>query len=395
MSRYNYTALDLTSKKITGEIDARDEEDLRTLLRAQDLVPTKYSINEDKTTGFRMKASDIGEFSRQIASMLASGITILRAMEILKDRDFSPKIVKVYEKLHRDVQMGCTLSEAMRLQNNVFPELLANMYASGEASGQLERVANKMATHYEKEHRLNSRVKAAMTYPVILLVTTVVVILLLFILILPNFFSFFEDAEMPPITQFMLNVSKFLQNYWFYVIIGVLALIFLYKTLMTIGSVKHFFDRFILKMIAVGKLLKIIYTARFSRTLSSLYSSGIPMIKALEITSTIVNNKYIADQFPEVITDVRNGEPLSDSIGRVDGFDSKLTTTMMIGEESGRLDSMLESTAESFDYESEIALDKLVQLIQPVMIIILAVVIGLVMLSVMLPMLNIYDSVGA
>ena len=395
MSKYKYTALDLTGKKITGEFDARDEEDLRILLRAQDLVPTKYSTNEDKTTGFRMKASDVGEFSRQLASMLASGITILRAMEILKDRDFSPKIVKVYEKLHRDVQMGSTLSEAMRLQNNVFPELLANMYASGEASGQLERVANKMATHYEKEYRLNSRVKAAMTYPVILLVTTVVVILLLFILILPNFFSFFEDAEMPPITQFMLNISEFLQHYWFYVIIGVFFLIFLYKTLMTIGSVKHLFDRFILKMIAVGKLLKIIYTARFSRTLSSLYSSGIPMIKALEITSTIVNNKYIADQFPEVISDVRNGEPLSDSIGKVDGFDSKLTTTMMIGEESGRLDSMLESTAESFDYESEIALDKLVQFIQPVMIIILAVVIGLVMLSVMLPMLNIYESVGA
>ena len=394
MPKYSYSALDLRNNKVSGEVDARDEDDLRRLLRAQNLVPTKYSVIEDKTTGYRMKANDVGEFSRQLAGMLASGITILRAMEILKDRDFAPKIKLIYEQIHKNVQLGYTLSEAMRLQGKAFPELIVNMYASGEASGQLENVAEKMAVHYEKEHKLNSRAKSAMTYPIVLLITTVLVVMIIFTLILPNFFSMFDLSEMPPITQVMLNISNFMQHYWYLVIIGVFGLILLFSTMLQSDYFRYRFDKFKLKFKPIGKLLKIIYTARFARTLSSLYSSGIPMIRALEITSTIVNNKYIADQFPEVILNVRNGESLAASIEKIDGFDKKLATTVMIGEESGRLDSMLESTAENFDYESEIALDKLVQLIQPVMIVIMAVIIGTIMISVMLPMMSIYQSIG-
>jgi len=394
MPRYNYSAIDLSNNKVQGELDARDGSDLRRLLRAQNLVPTKYNEIESKTATYRMKANDVGEFSRQLAGMLASGITILRAMEILKNRDFSPKIVSIYSKLYKDVQMGHTLSEAMRLQGKAFPDLLVNMYASGEASGQLEKVAEKMAVHYEKEHRLNSRAKAAMTYPIILLVTTVVVVLLLFTLILPNLLSAFEGFELPTITRAMLLISRFMVSYWYIVVIGILSIILGVQMLLSIDRVRYQFDRLKLKIAKAGKLLKIIYTARFSRTLSSLYSSGIPMIRALEITSSIINNMYIAEQFSNVITNVRNGDSLSSSIEKVDGFDKKLSTTIMIGEESGRLDSMLEATAESFDYESEIALDKLVQLIQPIMIIIMATIIGTIMLAVMLAVMSIYQGVG-
>jgi type IV pilus assembly protein PilC len=394
MPKYIYTAINLTNEKINGEIDARNDDDLRRLLRAQDLIPTRYAIVEDSMGRYRMKSNDVGEFSRQLASMLASGITIVRAMDILKDRDFTPKLLKVYDRLHKDVQQGYTLSEAMRLQGRTFPELFVNMYASGEASGQLERVAEKMAVHYEKEHKLNSRAKSAMTYPVVLLVTTVVVVMLLFTVILPGFFELFEGIEMPLITRIMLAVSAFMQNYWYIVLIVVLLFILVFQSLLQVPGFRYQFDRLKLKLYIIGKLLKIIYTARFARTLSSLYSSGIPMIRSLEITATIVNNKFIADQFPDVITNVRNGEALSGSIGAIDGFDRKLATTIMIGEESGRLDDMLESTAEAFDYEAEIALDKLVQLIQPIMIVILAVVIGSIMLSVMLPMMEIYQNIS-
>ncbi|MDR2571152.1 MAG: type II secretion system F family protein [Oscillospiraceae bacterium] len=394
MPKYKYTAYNLTTKKVSGEIDARDEADLRRLLRAQDLVPQKYSIVVDKSSSYRMKSIEVAEFSRQLAGMLASGITIVRAMEILKERDFLPKLLKVYDQLHRDVQQGQTISEAMRLQGKTFPEMFINMFTSGEASGQLEQVASKMAIHYEKEHRLNSKAKSAMTYPMILLVTTVAVIMLLFTMILPNFFEMLEGMELPTITLIMLGISNFLQELWYVVIIAFLVLIFAWQSLLRLDKVKFHYDRIKLKLKVIGKLLVTIYTARFARTLSSLYSSGIPMLRALEITATIVNNKYIADQFPDVITDVRNGEPLSASIGKVDGFDKKLATTIMIGEESGRLDAMLEATAESFDYEAEVALDKLVQLIQPVMIVILAGVIGSVMLSVMLPMMTLYEGFG-
>jgi len=395
MPKYNYTALDLQNKKLSGELDARDDDDLRRLLRAKNLVPVKYSVIVEQSTRYHMKALEVGEFSRQLAGMLASGITIVRAMEILKARDFTAKVKKIYDKMHRDVLMGYTLSEAMELQGNVFPALFVNMYASGEASGQLERVAEKMATHYEKEHRLNARAKSAMVYPMVLLGATVVAVMFLFIAVLPELFEMFQGEELPALTMFMIGLSSFLQNYWYLVIIGALILIFIVNFLLTVPKIRYQFDRFKLKMAVAGKLLKIIYTARFSRTLSSLYSSGIPMLRALEITSSIINNKYISDQFDEVIMNVRNGETLASTIESVDGFDKKLATTIMIGEETGRLDAMLESTAESFDYEAEIALDKLVQLLQPVMIVIMAVVIGTVMLSVMIPMMTMFQGVTA
>jgi len=393
MPRYDYTALDLTNKKITGEMDARDEDDLRRLLRAKELVPIKYNIIEETQAKYRMKAFEVGEFCRQLSSMLASGITIARVMEILKERDFIPKVKSIYAKMHRDVLMGYTLSEAMRLQKNTFPDLLINMFASGEASGQLERVAAKMAVHYEKEHRLTARAKSAMTYPIVLLVVTIGAVFALFTLVLPELFNIFQGEQLPLITRFMMSASEFMQRHWYIVLIGVLIVILFIQFLLQIPKVRYTFDKFKLKAPVAGKLVKIIYTARFARTLSSLYSSGIPMLRALEITATIINNKYIANQFDDVILNVRNGESLYSSIGRINGFDKKLTTTVMIGEETGRLDAMLESTAEAFDYEAEVALDKLVQLIQPIMIIVMGLIIGTIIISVMIPMMTLFEGV--
>jgi len=394
MPKYNYIAVDLENNKKSDTVDAKDESDLRRILRNQNLVPIRYKEIDEKKTSYRLKADQISEFSRQLASMLGSGITLVRAMEILKDRDFKPKLRMVYEKIHKDVQQGFTLSEAMRLQPRAFPGLLINMYASGEASGQLEQVANKMAVHYDKENRLNGKVKTAMTYPIILLVVTLVVVMLIFTVVLPQFFELLGDIELPLITRVVIAISGFLQSNWLYVIIGVLTVIAICQYLMRIRKVALKVDRLKIRVPIIGKLLKIIYTARFARTLSSLYTSGISMLNALEITRTTISNTYIENQFDEVIKSVRNGEFLSESVGMVDGFDKKLSATILIGEETGRLDAMLESTAESFDYEAEMATGRLVQLLEPVMIVILAVVVGGIMLAVMMPIMTLYQNAG-
>jgi len=394
MPKYNYIAVDLENNKKSDTVDAKDESDLRRILRNQNLVPIRYKEIDEKKTSYRLKADQTSEFSRQLASMLGSGITLVRAMEILKDRDFKPKLRMVYEKIHKDVQQGFTLSEAMRLQPRAFPGLLINMYASGEASGQLEQVANKMAVHYDKENRLNGKVKTAMTYPIILLVVTLVVVMLIFTVVLPQFFELLGDIELPLITRVVIAISGFLQSNWLYVIIGVLTVIAICQYLMRIRKVALKVDRLKIRVPIIGKLLKIIYTARFARTLSSLYTSGISMLNALEITRTTISNTYIENQFDEVIKSVRNGEFLSESVGMVDGFDKKLSATILIGEETGRLDAMLESTAESFDYEAEMATGRLVQLLEPVMIVILAVVVGGIMLAVMMPIMTLYQNAG-
>jgi type IV pilus assembly protein PilC len=328
--------------------------------------------------------------------MLSSGITAVRAMDILKERDFKPKLKTIYEKLHKEVQNGTAISEAMQKLGRAFPVLLINMFASGEASGQLENVTEKMATHFEKEHRLNGKVKSAMRYPKILGVVTFIVVLIIFVLVLPEFIGMLLDigTELPLITVVVISISDFLVFRWYLLLIAILVLVVAAQYLLSINKVRLAFDKFKLKAPVIGKLLRIIYTARFARTLSSLYGSGVSMIRALEITGTIVMNKYIESQFPDFVKDVRNGEPLSESVRKIHGFDNKLANTILIGEEAGRLDTMLVSTADAFDYEADMATGAIVALAEPVMIVIMAIVIMFVLLAVMLPMASMYESFG-
>ena len=396
MPKYKFTALDVNNKKISDTVDARDEENFRKIVRSRDLVPVRFKVLDEKKSSYHMKANEVAEFCRQLSSMLSSGITAVRAMEILKQRDFKPKLKHIYEALHRDVQHGVSISEAMQHQGKVFPELLINMVASGEASGQMQNVTERMAIHYEKEHRLNGKVKNAMRYPKILAAVTLVVILIIFVMVLPEFIGMLQGlgTPLPAVTMVIIAVSDFLVVRWYILLIAVLVAIAAVQYLLSVYSIRLAFDKLKLRMPVIGKLLRIIYTARFARTLSSLYSSGVSMIRSLEITGTIIINKYIESQFPALIRDVRNGEPLSESVRKIKGFDSKLANTVLIGEEAGRLDSMLVSTADAFDYEAEQASGALVALAEPVMIAVMAVIIMVVLLAVMQPMASLYNSFG-
>jgi len=398
MPRYRYTAVNLDNKKVKAFVDARDDEDFRVVMRKMELIPLKYGQVDEAKVTYRLKTNEIADFCRQLTNMFASGITAVRAVQILKDSDFKqPKLNGVYEKLYNDLMKGITISDSMRLQGRAFPELLINMFGSGEASGQLERVTMNMANHYEKEHKLNGKVKTATRYPKIVGVVTVLVVIAIFVFIMPQFFDTIINfgGELPLITRGIMAVSNFLVGYWIYELIGVLLIILLFRYLMTIHKVRLAFDKFKISMPALKKPLKTIYTARFCRTLASLYSSGVPMIRSLEIAGTVLNNRYIESQFPEIIRSVRNGELLSSAVAKIDGFDPKLASIIVIGEESGRLDAMLESTAEMFDYEAEQALTAIVALTEPVMLVILAIVILVVMMGVMLPMMNLYGTMEA
>lgn len=394
MPVYKYTAKNLQSQRIKGTMEAASPETVRRTLRQNNEFALKINEVQEHHKAYKLKPMELSDFSRQIASMLGSGITMIRAIKIMEERDIKPAIKKVYALLYQEIQRGNTLSYAMELTEGSFPELLINMYKSGEASGQMEGTARKMADHYEKEHKLRGKIKSAMTYPVILFFITIAVVVLIFTLILPQFFTLFEGIELPAITQLMISISNSMTTYWYFYIIGLLVVIALGGFLVTIPQIKKALDQLKLKIPKIGKLLKIIYTARFARTLSSLYSSGLAMINALTISGATIGNSYLQSQFPEAIEQVRNGEPLSASIQIIDGFDAKLVSTIYIGEESGNLDSMLESVADSFDYEAEMATTRLVTFIEPVMIIIMAVIVGGIMLSVMLPIMTLYQNIG-
>lgn len=396
MPIYRYTAKDIHSKTIKGEMEAADPRQLATALRETECFLLSYREKAAREeTIYKLKADELSDYSRQIGTMLGSGVSLVRALQIMLQRGLKERLKIVYNNIYLALQRGTTISEAMAAQGKAFPELMVNMFRAGESSGHLENTAMKMAAHYEKEHRLNNKLKSAMTYPMILIILTLGIMLLIFTVVLPSFFDLFEGVELPIYTQILIGISNGLTHYWYVILIAVLCLIAGWSMLLRVEKVRLQVDKWKLRVPKIGRLLRIIYTARFARTLCSLYTSGLSMIQALRISSDIIGNHYISNQFGDVIREVRNGQPLSRAIQLVDGFDPKLASTIYVGEETGRLDDMLESVADSFDYESEIATQKMVTILEPLLIVIMALLIGFVMVSVMVPIYTLYNTMGS
>lgn len=397
MPLYRYTASDKQGKKSKGTERAAEPRELREKLREKGLYVIECAEDDGKTKRVKLNDKQLGEFCRDLGTMLESGVPLIRAVKILSQRDMKPKLKKIYENLYSDLQSGLMLSEAMTNQNGTFPDLLISMLKASESTGGMDETAKKMAVHYDKSHKINQKVISAALYPAILAVVTLAVMLIIFLFVLPKFFEVFNDlnAPMPLLTQGVLNLSMGIRNHWKIILVVIVGVIFIIKALTSQENVKYKLDQFKLKLPVAGKLLKIIYTARFARTLSSSYSSGLSMIVALENTRDTIGNRYIASQFPTLIKSVREGQALSASIEKVDGIDPKLPASILVGEETGRLDSMLESIADSFDYEADIAIQRMTTLMEPTMIIFMAIIIGIIIVSVILPLPALYNTIGA
>lgn len=394
MPLYSYQAKDINGKTVKGKIDVPDVDTLLTYVKDHNQFLLSYEQVAEDTLNFKMNGKDLADFNREVAAMLSAGISLLRAIEIILRRDLKPNHRKVYERLYTSLLAGISLSDAMEAQGKVFPPLLINMFRAGEANGTIELTASRMADHYESEYRLAKKVKSASTYPMVLLVLTFIIMIVMFKFVLPTFIDMYGDAPLPAITQFVISLSTLFSDHLIWLILGIVALIFVIRTVLAIPLVRLRWDKFKLKMPVFGKLRRTIVTASFSRTLSSLYSSGLSILSALEISKSTVNNAYISAQFEELINDVRIGNTLADSLDKVDGFDKKLAATVMVGEESGRLDSMLISIADSFDYEANEASQRMLTIMEPLMIFVMAIIIGGVIISVILPMYGSLDSIG-
>lgn len=395
MATYKYTARSLASKKVSGEMDVVDREELVRKLRQEHLylVDCKEARKEDVGL-YKMKLNELSSFSRDIGTMLSAGLSLINIFSIMIKRESKEKLKAIYNDIYIQLQRGETLSSAMEMQGKAFPSLMIQMYRSGETSGQMAQVAMTMAKQYEKDHRLNKKVQSAMIYPIILVIVTILILIIIFVGVLPKFFALFEGVDIPWITMIIMGMAKGFADNWLYLLIGFLILLILLGALLKVSSVRLWVDKKKLKIKKFGRLLSIIYTARFARTLCSLYSSGIGIVTALMITRTTVGNKYLESQFDQVIRNVRNGTSLSNSISEIDGFDPKLTSSIYVGEESGRLGEILTSLADDFDYEAEVASTQLVAIMEPLMIIVLAVIILIVVLAVILPIYSIYQNAG-
>lgn len=394
MALYRYKAKTADGKPAKGRMNAADETELYGKLREQGLYMLTCTEASRVRRSQRIKARPLGEFCRNLGTLLKAGVSLVRALAIIcQEENIKPQHKIIYEDVLRLVRQGTILSEAMEEQGEAFPTLLIHMIRSAEASGSLDKVTLRMAEHYEKEYKLHSKITNAMIYPCILLVMIVAVVLFIFTFVIPQFQSLFDQMDSLPLpTRIMQGISSGIINHWLILLVVVALLVMGIIFLFRIPAVRLKADKFKIHMPLFGSLLKVVYTARFARTLSSLYSAGIPIVGALQIGRNIIGNKYIELQFEEAIAKVRTGENLSDAIKDIDGFTNKLASSVMVGEETGSLDSMLDSIADTLEYESEMAINKMVTLMEPILIVIMAVIVAFIMISVLMPIYGSYEA---
>ena len=393
MAVYQYVASNMGGKIKKGQITTANSEQLRELLKQQKLFLISYEEKANLTSGRKLKANELSEFCRELSSLLGSGVSVVRSFTIISGRDIEPKLKKSYANITTLIKRGVPLSDAMEMQGRMFPEMLVNMIRAGEESGRLDQTFEKMSVHYEKEYRMTGAVKSALTYPIVLLVLIVVVMMALFTFVLPTFFELFEDMEVPLITQIVMNISTFVRENVLIIILLGAILVMLIGFIAGLYPVKYQIDRILVKLPKISPLIKIVYTAQFARTLASLYASGINIVDSLQISRNTIPNYYIREQFDDAVRKIRAGNTLSETLKEIDGFDIKLSQTTEIGEETGQLDKMLNSTASSYEYESQAAINKMITILQPVMIVILAGLVLVVIGAVMLPIFNMYSSI--
>ena len=398
MPFYRYKARNADGKTVEGVLEAESESALyRFLADDRKVLLSSTEIGQEKRTKeIRIRAAALGDFFRQLGTMLGSGVTIVRALQIiLGDQSLGKEERTVYRELLQLIKVGCSLSDAMK-ETDAFPEFAVNLVRSAENSGNLERAAKRLASHYEKQRRLSSKVSKTFIYPIFLIVMVVVVVVLLSLFILPMFDNLFATMEdLPVLTKIVMGFGRAVSGYWYVFLIGFFVLWLIFSLLLRIRSVRREIDELKLRLPFFGSLLRKIYTARFALTFSTMYASGVSILNALQIASTTIGNYYIEEQFPTVISDVRTGQSLSVALDRVDGFSKKMISSIRVGEESGSLESMLDSMSDNLTFEADMAIDKMVALLEPLTILILALIVGVMVIGVMLPIINSYGSIGA
>ncbi|HWQ78559.1 MAG TPA: type II secretion system F family protein [Anaerovoracaceae bacterium] len=396
-----------TVKKANGslirkyKVKAADEPSLATQVKSNKLflVDYKQKVERSKNLlgGSRITLStkDIAILCRQLSSMLTSGVTLVKALNILYLQMEKKNIKECIKRLYESVQRGDQFSEGIRKQTGVFPEIMISMVEAGEASGKLDHVVTKLAEQFEKDVKLKSKMKSAMTYPIILMVMAIGVVLILVTQVLPIFIGMFAEGgmDLPVPTRILIAFSDILRGYWYLVIFGIAALALVIKIYLASDKGLKKWHSIQLKLPVVSDLVVKVSAVRFTRTLSTLLSSGMSLLQALEIVNKVVGNRVITDGLNTTKEDIRKGMNLSQSLRRVSALPPMVYSMTGIGEESGTIEDMLEKCAEYYDDEVENAIQKMVTMMEPIMIVFMGVVVGFIIISMILPIFDLYGSI--
>ncbi|MEW6545289.1 MAG: type II secretion system F family protein [Bacillota bacterium] len=405
MPSWSFRARDKEGRVVRGRLEAPDRQAALAQLRSRALVVTHLEIDRDLGTVVRRELrlpgrplgrAELARFCRQLATMLAAGISLITSLGVLQHQYRGSRLGTVLGRVISRLEAGDTFSAALHAQGPVFPEVLSNMVAAGEVGGNLEDVLNRLADHFQREEAAVAKVKASLTYPVIVLVVACAAVFFLMFFVVPRFLSLFETlgAPLPLPTRILASVSFFLRRFWYGVVALIVAAVGLWHVLRGRGAVTETYERLLLKLPLVGELLVDQAWSRTARTLAAMLEAGVPLPVALAVARRAAANLVLRDVLERTETSVQQGRGLSGGLVPGPFVPPMVTQMVAVGEESGALDRMFVRVAETFETEAERLSQRLTALVEPVVIVLLGLVVGGIMISIFLPMFSVLRYVG-
>ena len=397
MANFRYQVVDATGKTTEGVVEAASIGEASRKLKADG----KYvsSLTLDKGPGLAnmeigspmLKTKDLVLITRQLASLLSAGITVVRALDMLYQQVESKKAKKCIGDVYEAVQSGRSLSEAFKEQKGVVPNIFISMISAGEESGRLDEVMERLAEHFQKDSKVKNKIASAMVYPKILAALTACVSIGLLTFLVPQVAETITGlgGELPGLTKFLIALSDSIVHYFYIYALVILAIVFGFKAWKGSDKGAEQWSKLMLTIPVVGKATKMNASARFTRTLATLLKSGISVLQAVEITEKSLDNVILEKKLAAARTEIRKGQSLSKSIRGITEFPPMIYAMVSIGEESGPLDNILEKAADYFEDEADAATQKMTSALEPIMIIIMAIIVGLVVGGIAMPILTV------
>ncbi len=404
MPEYKYSAIDRNGAQTSGKIEAASDEQARQKLMARGLMVTTLASDGSAaksvvassapkksrfTFGAKVSDEDVTIMTRQLATLIVAGLPLLRALELIHKQERNPHFKEVLGNIAESVSQGNNFSEALQAHPKVFDRLFVNMVKAGEAGGVLDKVLDRLAKFREKAQRIQKKVKSAMVYPGVVVTVAVVIVYILMVKVVPSFQKLLDGQKtnMPALTQVVVGISKALTEYWYVTPVAIFGLYSGLKYWLSTAKGKEIFDRVIFKLPKIGGFVQIVSVSRFARTFGTLMASGVPILQSITITRDTLDNVVIAKSLERVHDRVRDGEPLSVPLEQSGVFPQMVTSMIQVGEETGQLPEMLNRVADIYDEEVDNAVTALTSIIEPVLIVFLAVVVGTIVLAMFLPLI--------
>jgi len=402
MADFIWKGVNKKGKKKKGEMEADNENFVRLTLRRQGIEPTKIKPKpKDLFENIKFLQPKVGEkdivvMTRQFATMIDAGLPLVQCLEILYSQQENRTFKKILKDIKASVEEGSTFADALKHHPEVFDDLFVNLVAAGEVGGILDIILNRLAAYIEKAAKLKRKVKGAMTYPIVVMVIAVLVVAIILIFVIPVFQSMFADfgKALPIPTQVVVNISEFVKSYILYMIVAVIVLAFAYRRFYRTERGRALVDQLVLRVPVFGMLIRKVAVAKFTRTLGTMISSGVPILDSLEIVASTAGNKTIEDAIRETRQSISEGRTIAEPLADSEVFPSMVVQMISVGEATGALDTMLGKIADFYDDEVDAAVEALTAMLEPFMMIFLGGTIGGLVVSMYLPVFQMAGAMG-